>query len=247
MSAPNTPPEDPKQPEPTPSTAEPVTPTPPPPPPASDSSETTRRDNDAAERAKSAARDAMGVFKTTMVNPVAGIGAAHSGLGEPRALGVGVVFALAAALGMALAGSVLTLRLLAGYPGGVNFEFADFFRSLISSLIGIAACAAAVYVLAPMFGGKTRPGSSVFIAGSAFLPWGLALFAASIIGAILSNRLGMILIGLLLIFAACYLILILNAGYRQIAGLDERRAAIATPSTLAATAAIVGLIGWLLA
>lgn len=209
----------------------------------------SQRASEAAEQAKTAATDSLNAFKSMMLNPVAGLGATHNSLDEKRVLGVGVVFGVIAAVGMALAGAILLAglgQMMMGMGMRTGFQFGTFFRALISNLVGIAACAGSIYMLAPVFGGRAKPGSSAFIAGATFLPWGIALFLGAIIGAILSNRLGMILVSLLAIFGLCYLIQILNAGFRQIAGLDERRAAMATPSTLAVTAIIIMLIGWLL-
>lgn len=214
------------------------------------SAETTHdRAGEAAEQARTAAMDSLNAFKGMMLNPVAGLGATHDSLDDKRVLGVGVVFGLVAAFGMALAGAILVTglaQMMMGMGIRTGFQFGTFFRGLIANLVGITACAGSIYMLAPVFGGRAKLGSSAFIAGATFLPWGLALFLGAIIGAILSNRLGMILVSLLVIFGLCYLIQILNAGFRQIAGLDEHRAAMATPSTLAVTAIIIMLIGWLL-
>lgn len=212
-------------------------------------SEAAQRAAEAAEQAKTALQDALATFKGMMLNPVAGLGAAHAGLEEKRVLGVGVVFAVLAALGIALAGGLLVtgmMQMMMGMGMRTGFQFGAFVRSFISTLGGIAACGAVIYALAPMFGGRAKLGPSAFIAGATFLPWGIAMLLGSFIGAIFSNRLGMILVSLLVVFGLCFLILILNAGFRQIAGLDERRAALATPTTLAATSIVVMLIGWLL-
>lgn len=208
-----------------------------------------QRAAEAAEQARTALQDALATFKGMMLNPVAGLGAAHAGLEEKRVLGVGVVFAVLAALGIALAGGLLVtglMQMMMGMGMRTGFQFGAFVRSFISTLGGIAACAAVIYTVAPMFGGRAKLGPSAFIAGATFLPWGIAVLLGSFIGAILSNRLGMILVSLLAVFGLCFLILILNAGFRQIAGLDERRAALATPTTLAATSIVILLIGWLL-
>jgi hypothetical protein len=208
-----------------------------------------QRAAEAAEHAKTALQDALATFKGMMLNPVAGLGAAHAGIEEKRVLGVGVVFAVLAALGIALAGGLLVtgmMQMMMGMGMRTGFQFGAFVRSFISTLGGIAACGAVIYALAPVFGGRAKLGPSAFIAGATFLPWGIAMLLGSFIGAILSNRLGMILISVLVVFGLCFLILILNAGFRQIAGLDERRAALATPTTLAATSIVIMLIGWLL-
>ncbi len=204
----------------------------------------------AAEQAKAAAADAFAAFKSLLTDPVGQLGPAHDSLGDNRALGVGVVFGVVAAFGAALAasvmlGSLISMMMGAGLSTGLHFGM--LLRSLISGLFAVAAAAGAIYLLSPLFGGKTRLGSSVYIAGTSFLPMGLAMLLAAIISAILTNRLGMILVSLLVIFGLCLTVLVLNAGLRHISGLNEQRASLATPAVLALAGIVNLLIAYLLA
>lgn len=203
----------------------------------------------AADRARSAAHDALGVSRRLLGNPVAGIGEAHAGLGADKVLGVSVVFALIGAIGLALAGGLLIRAVVGGmmgtYGAGFGFHLGTFLKSTLIYLITIIAAGGGILVLARPFGGSIAAPSALFVAATAFLPLGIASLLAAIIAGLLSNRLGMILASLLLLYGVCYLILILNAGLRRVAGIDERRAAIATPTALAIATFVSSLVGWL--
>lgn len=213
------------------------------------SSPYARQAQAAADRAKAAAQDALGASRRLLGNPVAGIGEAHASLGPDRVLGVSVVFALIAAIGLALAGGLLmravVIGMSGGYGAGFGFHFGAFLKSALIYLVAIVAAGGGALFLARPFGGSASAPSALFIAATAFLPLGLAALLASIIAGVLSNRLGMIIAMLLMLYGACYLVLILNAGLRQVAGIDERRAALATPSVLAVSVLVSTLVGWL--
>jgi hypothetical protein len=189
------------------------------------------------------------VSRRLIGNPVAGIGEAHAGLGADRTLGVSVVFALVAAIGMALAGSLLIRALLGGmmgsYGAGFGFDFGDFLKSTLIYLVTIIAAGGGVLLVARPFGGSISAPSALFVAATAFLPLGIASLLSALIAALLTNRLGMIIASLLMLFGVCYLVLVLNAGLRRVAGIDERRAAIATPTVLAIATFVSSLVGWL--
>lgn len=204
----------------------------------------------AADRAREAAQDALTASRRLFTNPAAGIGEAHVSIGQQRILGVAIVFALVAAIGLALAGSLLLRAVMGAIMGGFgmssSFHFVPFLKNIVIYLLTIGGAGVGVWLLAPLFGGRSSPQSGLFVGATAFLPLGLAALAAAIVGSILSNRLGMILIGLLMIYGLCYLVMVLNAGLRQIANVDERRAALATPTVLAVAAVVSSLAGWLL-
>ncbi|MFA7542354.1 MAG: hypothetical protein WCZ02_09755, partial [Lysobacterales bacterium] len=151
---------------------------------------------------------------------------------------------------MALAGSLLLRAFMGAMMGGFamagSFHFGVFLKNVLIHLLTIGGAGIGVWLLAPVFGGRSTLQSGLFVGATAFLPLGLAALAAAIIGSILGNRLGMILIGLLMIFGLCYLVMVLNAGLRQIAMVDERRAALATPTVLSVAAIVSWLAGWLL-
>lgn len=207
----------------------------------------------AADKAKAAAHDALTVARRLFTNPVAGLGSAHAGLTQDRVLGVAIVFAVLAAIGLALAGGLLARAVIAtlmGMPGGMpgfGFRFGAFFQSLIQWLVMILAAGGGVVLFAPMLGGRSSLPSALLVSATAFLPLGVAALLAAILGSVFSNRFGMILVMLLMVYGLCYLVMVLNAGLRQVAGVEERKAAFGTPTVLAFAALVAGVIAWLFA
>lgn len=203
----------------------------------------------AADRARVAAQDALGVARRLLGNPVGGIGPAHAGLSQDRALGVAVVFALVAAIGLALAGGMLMRSLVGAAMGaygampGFGFNFGQFLKAVLVNLITIAAAGGGVLLFAPLLGGRTNPVSALLVSATAYLPLGIAALLAAILGWLFKSQFGAILVGLLMLYGLCYLVLTLNAGLRHVAGVDERRAALGTPTVLAFAMLVMWLVG----
>lgn len=205
----------------------------------------------AAGRARVAAQDALGAARRLAGNPVAGIGEAHMAIGADRVLGVAIVFALVAAIGLALAGSLLVRAMMGAMVGGfgalpgMGFDFGRFMMAILTNLVAIIAAGGGVLMLAPMLGGRISAPSALLVAATAFLPLGIAALLSALISSLMSNRFGAILISLLMLYGMCYLVLVLNAGLRHVAGVDERRAAYGTPTVLAFAAFVSWLVAWL--
>lgn len=204
----------------------------------------------AAERAKAAAQDALGAARRLITNPAGSIGDAHAGLGGDRILGVAIVFAVVAALCLAFASGSLSRALMGammgGYGGGISFHFGAFLKASLMNLIGIAAVGGGILIMAPLLGGRSNPASALFTAATAILPLALASLLATLIGSILKNQLGGLIVMLLMLYGLCYLIMVLNAGLRQVAGINESRAALGTPTVLAIAMLVMWLVGKLL-
>lgn len=206
----------------------------------------------AAEKARAAAQDALGLARRLVMNPVAGIGEANAGLSAERTWGVAVIFALVAALGLAFAGGMLARVFMAAMLGGfgampgMGFDFGDFLKATVSNLVMIVAAGGGVLLLAPILGGRANPASALLVAATAFLPMGIAALAASLFGSVFSGNFAAIVIMLLMLYGICYLVLVLNAGLRQVHDVSERRAAYGTPSVLAFAAFVVWLIASIL-
>lgn len=198
----------------------------------------------AAERAKVAAQDALGAARRLVTNPAGTIGQAHADLGS-GVLGVAIIFTVVAALCLAFASST-TLRafmyMFGMYGGGVG----AFFRAALGFLVGITAIGGGILIMAPLLGGRSNPASSLFIAATAMLPLALASVLALLVASVLKNQLGGILVMLLMLYGISYLIMVLNAGLRQVAGINESRAALGTPSVLAIAMLVMWLLGQLL-
>lgn len=229
-------------------------PNPPPPPPGGPErgNPYAQHAQAAADRAKVAAQDALGVARRLLGNPVGGIGPAHAGLTQDRALGVAVVFALVAAIGLALAGGSLVRSMLGAAMGaygampGFGFDFGQFLKAVLGNLIMIAAAGGGVLLFAPLLGGRTNPVSALLVSATAYLPLGIAALLAAIIGWLFKSQFGAILVGLLMLYGLCYLVLTLNAGLRNVAAVDEGRAALGTPTVLAFAMLVMWLVGKLL-
>lgn len=206
----------------------------------------------AADRAKVAAQDALGVARRLLANPVGGIGPAHAGLTQDRALGVALVFALVAAIGLALAGGSLVRSMMGAAMGaygampGFGFNFGQFLKAVLGNLIMIVAAGGGVLLFAPLLGGRTNPVSALLVSATAFLPLGIAALLAAIVGWLFKSQFGAILVGLLMLYGLCYLVLTLNAGLRNVAAVDEGRAALGTPTVLAFAMLVMWLVGKLL-
>lgn len=199
----------------------------------------------AAERARAAAQDALGAARRLVTNPAGSIGEAHASLGGERLLGVAIVFAVVAAVCFGLASSRAMaglMYMMGAYGSGVG----AFFKAVLSSLIGIVAVGGGILIMAPLLGGRANPASSLFIAATAMLPLALAMLLAWIVGSVLRNQLGFILGMMLMLYGLCYLVMVLNAGLRQVVGIDERRAALGTPTVLAIAMLVMWLVGQLL-
>lgn len=208
-----------------------------------------RAGSSAADRIGAILREASRTAGRLLRDPVGGLAEAHALIARDRVLGISIVFAIVAAIGLALAGGLIIRALLGGiatrYGAGFGFDFAAFLRSMLVHLVTILGAAGGVLMLARTSAGAVSGASALFIAAASFLPLGLAALTASIIAAILPNRFGMFVASLLMLFGACYLVLVLNAGLRRIAMIDERRAAFATAGALAVALIVGSIIGWM--
>jgi hypothetical protein len=175
----------------------------------------------AAEVAKAASKDSILAFKLFASNPVPGLPAAFASLGGARALHVGITFGVVSSL-CVLVGAY---RLLSnwGAPHGVG----GFLKALICALVPFVSLAAAGALVRAVAHGKGGLAADAFIAGASLLPFGIAVLAGSLLG--LGN---LEFIGVLFLFAICLAILMLFAGYTQIAGLSERAATACLPLAL---------------
>ncbi|MFB9066805.1 YIP1 family protein [Pseudofulvimonas gallinarii] len=199
----------------------------------------------AAVRAKAAAQDALGAARRLITNPAGTIGDAHASLGGERLLGVAIVFAVVAALCIALA-STRTMGMLMYAMGMGGTGVGAFFKAMLNALIGIVAVGGGVLIMAPLLGGRANPASALFIAATAVLPMAIASVLAWLVGMLLQNQLGGILAMLLMLYGFSYLIMVLNAGLRQVCGVNESRAALGTPTVLAIAMLVMWLWGQLM-
>jgi len=168
-------------------------------------------------KVKEASRDATKAFKTFATNPVAGLPVAFTELGPPRALGVGIVFAVFSVLCMFI-GVYIAL------PAFSKPDFGDSLKFLFFGTVPFLSLFAASAATRKVFGGKGSFHGDGFIAGAALLPFGFLVLISSLLG--LAN---LEIAALLVVFALCYGILMLYTGVTRISVVSESRAAFAIP------------------
>lgn len=179
----------------------------------------------AADKVKTASKDALQAFKVFASNPVGGLSVAFESLGQARALGVGITFGAAFAL-CVLFGAY---RLLPewGRPHG----FTGFIKILVVALVPFVSLLGASVVARKALRGEGGLGHDSFISGASSLPFACVVLLAGILG------LGNIeVIAVFTLFAVCLTILMLFAGLTRICKLSERAATVAVPLMLIASA-----------
>lgn len=168
-------------------------------------------------KVKEASRDATKAFKTFATNPVGGLPVAFSELGPPRAMGVGIVFAVFSILCVFI-GVYIVL------PPFSKPDFADSLKIIFFGAVPFVSLLAASAATRKVFGGQGSLQGDCFIAGASLLPIGFLVFVTSVLG--VAN---LEIAALLVVFALCYGILMLYTGVTQISLVSESRAAFAVP------------------
>jgi hypothetical protein len=183
---------------------------------------------------RASSRDAARAVNSFGIDPVGGLGAAFARLGPERAAGAGIILCTGFALTAAL-GCTLGIRRWFGFwaelagVGGAG----TFFKSALALLVPPAALIAAILATGKVLRASGHLAGSVFVAGAALAPIGLATFLGGLLG------LGNLEVALVLQIAAfTYLVLLLYAGLTSVGGVSSRAAA-------PAVVAIVVLTGWL--
>ncbi len=174
--------------------------------------------------------DAWRGVKLFAKSPVGGLPESYALFDERRAIGVGIVFAIVYEIAVFLGALVFKFR-VAGLFGGFapigGLTVGQLFKVLFVSLVPFASLVGACAGARAVFRGTGRFAGDVYTAGAVLLPFGLFVFAASILGAANSEA-----ILILSLFALTYSILILYAGCSRIAGISETAAAPAVPVIL---------------
>lgn len=188
------------------------------------------------EQIRESSTDAVRAFGALLVNPVGGLRTAYATLGHTRALGAGLGLVVLFALLGALAASVAAGRSTAGWFG--MFAVGDYGSSRLSTFLktftGLLVLPGAMTFVCHGFRRLTSSGGSLvpdlFTAGASLLPLGLASLIAVLLGA--GN---FEVASVLMLFAVCYLVLILFTGLKELGALGEKAAAPATPLALLAS------------
>jgi hypothetical protein len=170
---------------------------------------------DALLKAKAAAEDALKVFMQLIYNPVGAIPSAFASLNSTQAVGVGVVFTIAFALCVVLAGSTIVGSFL---PGAGTGGFRGFLLILLSSFGFAAGVAGGNFAARSVLKGTGNFGFDAFSAGAALLPLGLGFLATAILGVVgISGPIGSVP----LIVGVSLLVLVLFTGLTRVAGIKE--------------------------
>ena len=167
-------------------------------------------------RFKTASSDAVEALKLFSKDPIGGMPAAYDRLNEPRAIGVGIAFAVIYILCWLAAIYIAASVRPSGLDGLFKFVLAGAVPFV--SLLGASALAR------KLFNGAGSAGGDSFIAGAALLPFGLFVLLASILG--YGNYK---IISALFVFALCFAILILYTGCTRISKITEAKSSLAVP------------------
>lgn len=193
---------------------------------------------DLGNQVRASSRDAFGVLRQLLVDPVAGLPTAFAQLGPERALSAGIAlciaFALAASGGVVM-GASQVVQLAGPFGGfiGAPQGFGPFLKTTLEFLILPAAIATVSLAIRKMAGAPAPVAADIFSAGAALSPLGVALLLAGAIGVGNAE-----VVMLLLLFALVYLVLMLYAGFTRVGGMSERAGAPAVPAAIL-------LAGWL--
>jgi len=180
------------------------------------------------EQVKASSRDAATALRSLARDPVSGMVASWQALGASRAqaagIALGAAFALAAAVGLTIGGRSIFGGLLGLHGGGA----ATFLKLFFAMLVPPAAVAAASFGLRSALGAGPGLAADVFTAAAALAPMGVAILVSGILGAASFK-----VVGLLLLFAFAYLVLMLYRGLVDIGCLGVRVAPPAVPALIA--------------
>lgn len=172
-----------------------------------------------ASRFKTASADAVEALKLFTKNPVGGLPAAYERLNEPRAIGVGIAFAVIYLLCWLAALYIAADVRPTGIDGLIKF--------LLSGAVPFISFLGASALARKIFNGTGSLGGDCFIAGAALLPLGLWVLLSSILG--FTN---FEVIAALGVFALVFTILLLFTGCTRISKISEEKSALAVPVML---------------
>ena len=184
-----------------------------------------QKQNMAANQVKSTLNDAIQGLKIFLINPVGGLPIFFQGLGEKRALGVGITFGVAYVLCIILAFNKFESQ---GWISEISL-----FNLVALSITSFLSIVGASFVTRKLFRGAGSIKADIFIAGTALIP--ISLFI------LISYFLGLINLEIIAVFSVIgitYTILMIYTGCHQISKIPENGSALAVSVMLI-------LSGWL--
>ena len=179
---------------------------------------TTSSSNDIGDKAMDASKSAFQAFKLLIVNPVGGMAEAYNNLGPQKALMVGIVFAIAFTIffliGVLRIGSMISFALY-------NINFGDAIKLLITGALFPVSVFGSTLLFLTLFKGEINIDKAIFISGVAVLPIGIIWLIGGILGVTNFD-----IIGVIMVFALTYTILLLFSGTTKLSNISEQKSAI---------------------
>lgn len=172
------------------------------------------KQNLVASQVKSTLNDAIQGLKIFLVNPVGGLPIFFQGLGEKRALGVGITFGVAYVICIILAFNKFESQ---GWISEISL-----FSLVALSITSFLSIAGASFVTRKVFRGAGSIKADVFIAGTALIPISLFILISYFLGLV-----NLEIIAVFSVIAITYTILMIYTGCNQISKIPENGSALA--------------------
>lgn len=175
-----------------------------------------------ASQVKSTLNDAIQGLKIFLINPVGGLPIFFQGLGEKRALGVGITFGL-----------VYVISIILAFNKFKSQDEISLFNLVALSITSFLSIAGASFVTRKLFRGAGSIKADIFIAGTALIPITLFILISYFLGLV-----NLEIIAVFSVIAITYTILMIYTGCHQISKIPENGSALAVSVMLI-------LSGWL--
>ncbi len=175
-----------------------------------------------ASQVKSTLNDAIQGLKIFLINPVGGLPIFFQGLGEKRALGVGITFGL-----------VYVISIILAFNKFKSQDEISLFNLVALSITSFLSIAGASFVTRKLFRGAGSIKADIFIAGTALIPITLFILISYFLGLV-----NLEIIAVSSVIAITYTILMIYTGCHQISKIPENGSALAVSVMLI-------LSGWL--
>ncbi len=182
------------------------------------------------KRGQTASLDAWSAMKRLFPDPVGGPSAAFEALGETRAKGAGIAFAVLFVL-------LVTVGIYLALPKWSRPGFGDILKLALWGLVPFASLAGAFFLARRIIRSQGSFGSDLFIAGAALIPAGLLALATGLLG--IGNFEVITVLG---VFAASHTLLMLYGGCTRVSKMSDASSAVAIPVILLFTAWISKVI-----
>ncbi|CAD5932821.1 MULTISPECIES: hypothetical protein [Planktothrix] len=172
------------------------------------------KQNLVASQVKSTLNDAIQGLKIFLVNPVGGLPIFFQGLGEKRALGVGITFGVAYVLCIILAFNK--------FKSQNSISEISVFNLIALSITSFLSIAGSSFLTRKLFRGYGSIKGDIFIAGTALIPISLLILISYFLGFI-----NLEIIAIFAVIAMTYTILMIYTGCNQISKIPENGSALA--------------------